>query len=95
MKLRGVAAKVQKNGGHGRSVTCLFAKYDQLAFPGGLTKQFELLEAGDPEAIEMAVRYLEADPWYFRSGYYKADMLRFLRKHPLSDDQSARLRALT
>jgi hypothetical protein len=71
-----------------------FTAYDQLAFPGGLNRQFELLKTGDAEAIEMAIRYLEADPWYFRSGYYKADMLRFLRKHPLSDDQSSRLRVL-
>ena len=71
-----------------------FARYDQLAFPGGLSRQFELLRRGDAEAIEMAVRYLEADPWYFRSGYYKADMLRCLRKHPLSEEQSSRLRRL-
>lgn len=66
--------------------------YDRLAFPGGLTKEFELLKASDSTAIEMAVRFLEADPWYFRSGYHKADILRQLRKHALSDDQCARLR---
>jgi hypothetical protein len=66
--------------------------YDRLAFPGGIAREFELLKAGDPTAIEMAVRFLEADPWYFRSGYHKADFLRLLRKHALSDDQSSRLR---
>ena len=71
-----------------------FARYDQLAFPGGLNSQFELLKAGSAEAIEMAIRYLEADPWYFRSGYHKADMLRLLRKHPLNEDQNSRLRRL-
>jgi hypothetical protein len=66
--------------------------YDKLAFPGGLSREFELLRAGDVTAIEMAIQFLEADPWFFRSGYYKADILKLLRKHPLSDEQCARLR---
>ena len=68
------------------------AAYDRLAFPGGITKEFELLQNGDAQAIEMAVRFLEADPWYFRSGYHKETFLRALRKQLLSDDQCARLR---
>ena len=68
--------------------------YDKLAFPGGLSREFELLRIGDPTAIEMAVRFLEANPWYFRSGYYKADILKLLRKHPLSEEQCARMRTL-
>jgi hypothetical protein len=69
-----------------------FAAYDKLAFPGGLNREIELLRAGDPDAIEMAVRFIEANPWYFRSGYHKADVLKLLKKLPLSDDQCARLR---
>jgi hypothetical protein len=68
--------------------------YDNLAFPGGLTKEFEQLRAGDKTAIEMAVQFLEANPWYFRSGYYNVDILKMLSKHPLSDNQCARLRAV-
>ncbi|HKD78863.1 MAG TPA: hypothetical protein VKH81_04170 [Candidatus Angelobacter sp.] len=68
--------------------------YDTLAFPGGLSREFELLRIGDAAAIEMAVQFLEANPWYFRSGYYKADILRLLRKHPLNEDQGARMRKL-
>ena len=71
---------------------CFHESYDRLAFPGGIAREFELLKAGDPTAIEMAVRFLEADPWYFRSGYHKANFLRLLRKQALSDDQCARLR---
>lgn len=70
------------------------AAYDKLAFPGGLSKEFQLLQIGDPDAIEMAVRYLEANPWYFRSGYYKVDLLKLLGKHPLSDQQRSRLRTV-
>ena len=70
------------------------AGYDKLAFPGGLSREFELLKVGDATAIEEAVRFLEADPWYFRSGYHKADILKMLGKHPLSEDQCARMREL-
>jgi hypothetical protein len=68
------------------------AAYDRLAFPGGLSREFELLRISDVTAIEMAIRFLEANPWYFRSGYHKADILKMLREHPLSDDQCARMR---
>src|ERR1700730_4070306 len=65
---------------------------DRLAFPGGLSREFEQLRVGDLTAIEMAIRFLEANPWFFRSGYYKADILKLLRKHPLSDEKCARMR---
>ncbi len=65
--------------------------YDALAFPGGIGKAMSLLEKSDPSTIEMVVRFLEADPWFFRSGYLKADMLKHLRRAPLSEDQRKRL----
>ncbi|MGA9980546.1 MAG: hypothetical protein WBQ08_18140 [Candidatus Sulfotelmatobacter sp.] len=67
-------------------------EYDKLAFPGGLSREFELLRAGDATAIEMAIRFLDANPRFFRSGYYKVDILKLLRKHPLSDEQCDRMR---
>jgi hypothetical protein len=68
------------------------ANYDRLAFPGGLAREFERLKKGDQEAIELAVQYLEANPWYFRSGYHKAEILKFLKRYPLTQEQCARLR---
>jgi len=44
--------------------------------------------------VELAVCFLEADPWFFRSGYIKADLIKYLRRAPLSDDQKRRLRAV-
>lgn len=70
------------------------AAYDRLAFPGGISREFELLKLGDSAAIEMAIQFLEANPWSFRSGYHKADILKMLRKHPLSDEQCVRMRKL-
>jgi hypothetical protein len=68
--------------------------YDELAFPGGLAREFELLQQGDVQAIEMAVQFLEADPSYFRSGYHKEDLIKILRKQCLSEEQVARLRRM-
>jgi len=68
------------------------AQYDALAFPGGLTDGLARLRAGDPEVIETAVRFLELDPYFFRSGYIKADLLRHLKRVPLTKSQEQRLR---
>lgn len=68
-----------------------FASFDRLAFPGGLNKAMNLLPKNDPDTIESTVQYLEADPWFFRSGYIKADLIKHLRRAPLGEDQRARL----
>jgi hypothetical protein len=68
------------------------AAYDCLAFPGGLCHGMTSLAGGDPAAVEAAVRFLEADPWFFRSGYIKADVIRWLTRASLSSSQAARLR---
>jgi len=70
------------------------SSFDQLAFPGGLQRQLDRMSHSDPEAIELAVRFLEADPWFFRSGYIKEQLLRILRRVVLTEDQQARLRAV-
>jgi hypothetical protein len=67
------------------------ASYDRLAFPGGLDLGIRRLAQHDSTAIEFAVRFLEADPWFFRSGYIKEEVLKYLRRAPLTDDQKKRL----
>jgi hypothetical protein len=42
------------------AVRVFHESYDKLAFPGGLNREFELLRVGDPDALEMAVQFLEA-----------------------------------
>jgi hypothetical protein len=66
--------------------------YDSLAFPGGLTYQEELLRQNDSEAIEGAIKFLEADPWFYRSGYIKEKFSRLLKRVSLTHEQSVRLR---
>jgi hypothetical protein len=66
--------------------------HDRLAFPGGLVRGMSLLAEGDPATIEESIRFLEIDPWFFRSGYIKAEIIRHLRRAPLSPSQVGRLR---
>jgi hypothetical protein len=58
--------------------------YDALAFPGGLAEGLERLRTHDPEAVENAIKFLEVDPWFFRSGYIKEEILRRLKSAPLT-----------
>ena len=73
---------------HGHFMPTTTGLHSQEAWRGN----FECLNSGNPEAIELVVRYPEANPWYFRSGYHKAEILKFLKRHPLTEDQCARLR---
>ena len=65
--------------------------FNRLAFPGGLGEAMQSLKAGNLASLEMAVRFLEADPRFFRSGYIKADLIRHIRKAQLSNEQRMRL----
>ena len=49
------------------------------------------LAAGDPTAVNDAIAYLERDPWEFRSGYVKAQLLRRLKHVELSRVQTDRI----
>ena len=61
------------------------------------TPEFEAaldgLKYGDASGAEYAIAYLEADPWYFRSGYLKGRIARWLRQVELNERQRERLRA--
>jgi hypothetical protein len=51
----------------------------------------EDLRLGEASAVEPALVFLEVDPWCFRSGYAKEQLLRFLRRPRLDAGQIARL----
>jgi hypothetical protein len=44
--------------------------------------------------LELLVGFLEADPIFFRSGYFADKVVRFVGRSPLSPDHAARLRAV-
>lgn len=52
------------------------------------------IRAGERDAIDSAVRFLEADPWCFRSGYVKAELMGALANAPLRDDENRRLQGV-
>ena len=66
------------------------SRYDALAFPGGYTGALERIAAGEPDALEAALCFLEARPYFFRSGYMYKDILRKTKHAALSKAQAAR-----
>ena len=62
------------------------------AYPPGFWEHYRCLKAGDPAGLETAVRFLEADPWFFRTGYEKADLIKWLTRMELTEKDMARLR---
>ena len=49
------------------------------------------LSAGDAEAKESAIKFLESDPYYYRSGYIKSKLLVRLKNIKLSASEVKRL----
>jgi hypothetical protein len=64
------------------------------AYPPGFWDDVALLAKANGEGLETAIRFLEADPYFDRSGYVKADLLRFIKRVPLDPEQTERLRAV-
>lgn len=63
-----------------------------LAYPPDFWSDVERLRAGDLGALDAAIDFLQADPMFFRSGYVKAELVKLVKRLPLSDDQVKRLR---
>ncbi len=70
------------------------AQYNSLAFPGGLEGAYDRIVAGEPDAVEAALCFLECRPYFFRSGYMFKDVLRKTKRAPLNPTQQARLDAV-
>ena len=66
------------------------AAFDRLAFPGG-SSAIKAVQNGDPEAINVAISFLLADPYHLRSGYLKADIWRWIQRSKLGNGQLVRL----
>jgi hypothetical protein len=70
------------------------SRYDELAFPGGYADALQRIAAGEPDAIEAALCFLEVRPFFFRSGYMFRDILRKTKRAPLSKPQADRLASI-
>jgi hypothetical protein len=67
-------------------------RYNVLAFPDGLDEEtfFNRLRENDPVITEWALCFLEARPYFFRSGYVWRKLSRRLKHVVLSSDQERR-----
>jgi len=74
-----------------RACETFHSRYNELAFPGGYDGALERILAGDPEAMEAAICFLELRPYFFRSGYMFESILRKAKRAPLNHEQAARL----
>lgn len=69
-----------------------FYRAEERVTPPDFWDDFQKLKARDALALESGIAFLEADPWFFRSGYIKEWLTTFIRRLPLSDAQEERLR---
>jgi hypothetical protein len=62
------------------------------AYPPGLERELLKLKRGDAAALEVPVRFLEADPWAHGTGYTKDEIIRAINRIDLSRKYVERLR---
>lgn|SRR5215831_8198277 len=64
------------------------------AYPPGFWADYDRLRDRNPAGLESAIDFLEADPWFFRSGYIKARLTRLINRLSLTAEQVDRLRSV-
>jgi hypothetical protein len=59
------------------------------------SSEFKLsVKSGNRESINELITYLEVDPYYFRSGYLKGRLVRYLKNCPRTEEDNRRLRGI-
>jgi hypothetical protein len=71
-----------------------YGKLVDRMFPGGYAKTFEKIQAGDGSAVEFGLVFVEVQPYFFRSQYYRTRLIRMLKHAPLSSLQAERLKRI-
>jgi hypothetical protein len=69
-----------------------FHEMFRAMYPSAFWRCVEAVRAGDRSGLEAVVRFLEADPWCFRSGYVKTDLITIVVRLQLDETEKARLR---
>jgi hypothetical protein len=69
-------------------------RFEELRFPGG-DDGWSSFIAGDPEGLDSAIAFVEADPYFHRSGYLKQDIWDRLKRSTLDAAQLNRLEAIS
>lgn len=70
------AFEIEPHGTTHHAAAALFHRTRSAVYPSEVGDEFDHLQPDDPNHLEVAFQFLEADPWFFRSGYVKADLLR-------------------
>jgi hypothetical protein len=65
-----------------------------LAYPGGWDQARERLRAGDQDALDFALHFIEFRPYFFRSGYMYMALLKCLNSVPMTPAQRGRYDAV-
>lgn len=65
-------------------------QYPKLCFYNGIEDYRSEIRAGNQEAIEYSICFLEVRPYFFRSGYIYTDLIRVLKKAEMTESQKAR-----
>jgi hypothetical protein len=60
----------------------------------GFWRAVAAVKAGDATGLEYCIRFLEADPWCFRSGYMKEQLIPAITQFKLDESMRDRLRAV-
>jgi hypothetical protein len=71
-----------------RAFRSYMTQVGMLEHPAVLVK----IRAGEQPWLEAAFRFLEADPWFFRSGYIKGKLARAFKKVPFNARELNRVR---
>ena len=61
------------------------------AYPGAFWEDVQKLRAGDASGLESVIRFLEADPFFFGTGYEKVYLSRYIKPPMLTPSDIARL----
>ena len=69
------------------------ARYDALAFPGGLAAAFVRLAAGDLTTADTAISFVELRPRFFRAQYHATRFIKLLKRISLRADLQRRFDA--
>ncbi|HIN63598.1 MAG TPA: tetratricopeptide repeat protein, partial [Candidatus Obscuribacterales bacterium] len=77
-----------------KQAAALFHRTLDEAYPDQFWESFESLQRGESLHLDAAITFLEIDPWFFRSGYIKADLLRIICRLTLSATDAQRLRSV-
>ena len=77
-----------------KRTVAVFWSADASAFPQDFHASVEKLKARDPSGVERAIEFLDADPIFFQSGYWKSRLVRYLLQAPLTPQQKDRLKEI-